>query len=134
MGKLLFFSKKQCHIKEAFYNYFQRSSSVIHNFNKETIENEIYVCQNLKKFYDEEGAGEVFNRTMSWRMLKSTQELVLSPKDHKRFVGLCSDIKISDIWSCPLINNKIKIMAILLLNHWGWLVVMLNYARTALRR
>lgn len=134
MGKLLFFSKKQCHIKEAYYNYFQRSSSVIHNFNKETMENEICVCQALRTFYDEEGVGEVYSRTMNWRMLKATQELVLTPKDHRRFVDLCCNINNRDIWSCPLINNKVKVMAFLILNRCGWIVVMLNYARTILRR
>ena len=97
MGQLLFSSEKKYHLKEAYYNYLQRSTSLTHNFNRETRANEIHVCQYLITFYKANGVGEHYEQIMSWKLLKSTQELVLSPENHKGFVDLRSEIKNDDM-------------------------------------
>lgn len=134
MGRLLLFSKMSIHSKSAYYNYYQRSDSVIHSFNKDTMGDEIKVCFDLIQFYQAMGVSADYVRTMNWRLLKSTQELVLSPKEHSVFISLCSKMNNNDIWSCPLINIKIKIMSLLLLNKLGWIVTIINNIRFVLGR
>lgn len=136
MARLLFFARKPVHLNDGrgYYNYYQRASSVIHNFNRRTMEDEISVCHEIQAFFQAHGVFDTYRRTMNWRLLKSTQELVLNSNDHSYFISLCAQVENNDIWSCPLINNKIKILSYLLISNHSWLVRIILNLRTFLRR
>lgn len=134
MGRLLYYCRSAITIENIVYNYRMQLSSVIHNLNTTTQLDEQWVCNDLIKFYKSQGVYNKYRRTMNHRLLKASQELVLHPNSHERFVDLCHDITILDIVSCEMINIKLKLMALLLLNHCGSVVVAINLIRKLLKR
>ena len=134
MGRLLFYCQSVASIDAIVYNYRMQLTSVIHNLNSSTMQDEQWVCSDLVNFYTQQGCIAKYRRTMNHRMLKATQEYLLHPDQHAKFVDLCKDISISDIVTCRMINNKNKLMAMLLLNHGRCLVVAINYLRKFLKR
>lgn len=50
-----------------------------------------------------------YQKQMSWRILKSKQELVLDVERHKEFMKIYPESH-KYIWDCPYINVKLKIM------------------------
>ena len=70
---------------------------------------------------------------MSWRTLKSAQELLLDPSEHHRFMELFNDGK-EFIFSCPFVNKKIKILAWLITHNLRPVVVMFDRMRSMVGR
>ncbi len=133
MTRLCWFAKKVSNCHYAFYNYRQQPTSVMHNLNKKTEFDEQWAYLDTIKFFKEQDAYEYLRRTLNWRLLKSVQGLVLIPSEHERFVELCHASG-SEIWSCPFINRKTKIMAWLLVHHFRPIVVLIDNVRILLNR
>lgn len=129
--RLCWFAKRISNCHYAFYNYRQHPKSIMHNLNKETETDEQWVYSDIAQFFKSEGVYEQFRRSLNWRLLKSTQDLILSPSDHKRFLELCP-VSGQEIWSCPFINKKLKIMAWLLTHHARPIVVLINKVRKSI--
>lgn len=129
--RLCWFAKRISNCHYAFYNYRQHPKSIMHNQNKETETDEQWVYSDIAQFFKSEGVYEQFRRSLNWRLLKSTQDLILSPSDHKRFLELCP-VSGQEIWSCPFINKKLKIMTWLLTHHARPIVVLINKVRKSI--
>lgn len=129
--RLCWFAKRISNCHYAFYNYRQHPKSIMHNLNKETETDEQWVYSDIVQFFKSEGVYEQFRRSLNWRLLKSTQDLILSPSDHKRFLELCP-VSGQEIWSCPFINKMLKIMAWLLTHHARPIVVLINKVRKSI--
>lgn len=105
--RLCYFARKVANVHRPFYHYRQQEGSVMHNLNKKTERDEQWVYQDIIRFFKEQGVYEGYRKTMCWRMLKSTQELVLERETWKDFLTMVPEKK-HHIWDCPYINIKLK--------------------------
>ena len=90
-------------------------ASIVHTLNRKTEKEEQTAYLETIDFFDNEGVISDYEKELSWRILKSKQELVLDKARHKEF---CEIYPISHkyIFGCPYINKKMKIMMWLLTN------------------
>lgn len=133
MVRLCYFADKIVHVNIPLYNYRQRASSVMHNLNKRTELDEQWAYQDIMRFFKEQNVYPDYKKVMNWRVLKSAQELLLDPAGLDRFQELYQDGG-NDMWSCPFVNTKIKILAWLMTHHLRPAVVAIDKFRMILGR
>ena len=81
--RLCHFAKKIMNVHRPFYHYRYRPTSIMSNMNRKTEADEQWVYQDTIRFFKEQGVYEDYRKVMSWRVLKSAQELLLDPTGHK---------------------------------------------------
>ena len=124
--RLCYFARNVVNVHRPFYHYRQQEGSVMHNLNKKTERDEQWVYQDIIRFFKEQGVYEDYRKTMCWRMLKATQELVLERETWKDFLSMVPEKK-CHIWDCPYINRKLQINMWCLTHHLSWIsLLMLN--------
>ena len=131
--RICYYSQKVVHINKSYYNYRQQPLSIVHNMNRKTEADEQWVYQDTIRFFKEQGVYEDYRKVMSWRVLKSAQELLLDPSEHQRFMELFNDGK-EFIFSCPFVNKKIKILAWLITHNLRPAVVLFDRMRSMIGR
>ena len=120
MARLCYYAKKVVNIHQPFYHYRQQEGSVMHNLNKRTERDEQWVYQDIIRFFREQGVYDDYQKSMCWRMLKATQELVLERETWSTFREMVPEKK-HYIWDCPYINNKLKLNMWCLTHHMSWI-------------
>ena len=131
--RICYYSQKVVHINKSYYNYRQQPLSIVHNLNGKTEKDEQWIYQDTIRFFKEQGVYKDYKKVMSWRTLKSAQELLLDPSEHHRFMELFNDGK-EFIFSCPFVNKKIKILAWLITHNLRPAVVMFHRMRSMIGR
>ena len=131
--RLCHYAKKIANVHRPFYHYRYRPTSIMLNMSRKTESDEQWVYQDTIRFFKEQGVYEDYRKVMSWRVLKSAQELLLDHTGHKRFMELFNDGK-EFIFSCPFVNKKIKILAWLITHNLRPAVVMFNRMRSVIGR
>lgn len=126
--RLCYYAKKVVNVHYPFYYYRQQEGSVMHNLNKRTEQDEQWVYQDIIRFFREQGVYDDYQKSMCWRMLKATQELVLERKTWNTFREMVPEKK-HYIWDCPYINNKLKLNMWCLTHHLSWISVLLLILR-----
>ena len=127
--RLCHFAKKVVNVHRPFYHYRYRPTSIMSNLNKKTEADEQWVYQDTIRFFKELGVYEDYRKVMSWRVLKSAQELLLDPAGHKRFMELFNDGR-EFIFSCPFVNRKIKMLAWMMTHNLRPAVVVFDRMRS----
>ena len=131
--RLCHFAKKIVNVHRPFYHYRYRPTSIMSNMSRKTESDEQWVYQDTIRFFKEQGVYEDYRKVMSWRTLKSAQELLLDPSEHHRFMELFNDGK-EFIFFCPFVNKKIKILAWLITHNFRPAVVMFDRMRSIIGR
>ena len=131
--RLCHFAKKVVNVHRPFYHYRYRPTSIMSNMSRKTEADEQWVYQDTIRFFKEQGVYEDYRKVMSWRVLKSAQELLLDPADHKRFMELFNDGR-EFIFSCPFVNRKIKMLAWMLTHNLRPAVVVFDRMRSMIGR
>ena len=131
--RLCHYAKKIANVHRPFYHYRYRPTSIMSNMSRKTEADEQWVYQDTIRFFKEQGVYEDYRKVMSWRTLKSAQELLLDPSEHHRFMELFNDGK-EFIFSCPFVNKKIKMLAWLITHNLRPAVVMFNRMRSMIGR
>lgn len=131
--RLCHFANKVVNVHRPFYHYRYRPTSIMSNMSRKTEADEQWVYQDTIRFFKEQGVYEDYRRVMSWRVLKSAQELLLDPAGHKRFMELFNDGR-EFIFSCPFVNRKIKMLAWMLTHNLGTAVVVFDRMRSMIGR
>ncbi|MDD7136018.1 MAG: glycosyltransferase family 2 protein [Bacteroidales bacterium] len=131
--RLCHYAKKIANVHRPFYHYRYRPTSIMSNMGRKTESDEQWVYQDTIRFFKEQGVYEDYRKVMSWRTLKSTQELLLDPSEHHRFMELFNDGK-EFIFSCPFVNKKIKMLAWLITHNLRPAVVMFDRMRSMIGR
>ena len=131
--RLCHYAKKIANVHRPFYHYRYRPTSIMSNMSRKTESDEQWVYQDTIRFFKEQGVYEDYRKVMSWRTLKSAQELLLDPSEHHRFMELFNDGK-EFIFSCPFVNKKIKILAWLITHNLRPAVVMFDRMRSMIGR
>lgn len=131
--RLCHFANKIVNVHRPFYHYRYRPTSIMSNMNRKTEADEQWAYQDTSRFFKEQGVYEDYRRVMSWRVLKSAQELLLDPAGHKRFMELFNDGR-EFIFSCPFVNRKIKILAWMMTHNLRPAVVVFDRMRSMIGR
>ena len=131
--RLCHFANKIVNVHRPFYHYRYRPTSIMSNMNGKTEADEQWVYQDTIRFFKEQGVYEDYRKVMSWRVLKSAQELLLDPAGHKRFMELFNDGR-EFIFSCPFVNKKIKMLAWMLTHNLRPAVVVFDRMRSMIGR
>ena len=131
--RLCHFAKKVVNVHRPFYHYRYRPTSIMSNMSRKTEADEQWAYQDTIRFFKEQGVYEDYRKVMSWRVLKSAQELLLDPAGHKRFMGLFNDGR-EFIFSCPFVNRKIKMLAWMLTHNLRPAVVVFDRMRSMIGR
>ena len=131
--RLCHYAKKIANVHRPFYHYRYRPTSIMSNMSRKTEADEQWVYQDTIRFFKEQGVYEDYRKVMSWRTLKSAQELLLDPSEHHRFMELFNDGK-EFIFFCPFVNKKIKILAWLITHNLRPVVVMFDRMRSMVGR
>ena len=127
--RLCHFANKIVNVHRPFYHYRYRPTSIMSNMNGKTEADEQWVYQDTIRFFKEQGVYEDYRKVMSWRVLKSAQELLLDPAGHKRFMELFNDGR-EFIFSCPFVNRKIKMLAWMMTHNLRPAVVVFDRMRS----
>ena len=131
--RLCHFANKIVNVHRPFYHYRYRPASIMSNMNRKTEADEQLVYQDTIRFFKEQGVYEDYRKVMSWRVLKSAQELLLDPAGHKRFMELFNDGR-EFIFSCPFVNRKIKMLAWMLTHNLRPVVAVFDRMRSMIGR
>ena len=131
--RLCHFANKIVNVHRPFYHYRYRPTSIMSNMNGKTEADEQWVYQDTIRFFKEQGVYEDYRKVMSWRVLKSAQELLLDPAGHKRFMELFNDGR-EFIFSCPFVNRKIKMLAWMMTHNLRPAVVVFDRMRSMIGR
>ena len=131
--RLCHFAKKVVNVHRPFYHYRYRPTSIMSNMSRKTEADEQWAYQDTIRFFKEQGVYEDYRKVMSWRVLKSTQELLLDPAGHKQFMELFNDGR-EFIFSCPFVNRKIKMLAWMLTHNLRPAVVVFDRMRSMIGR
>lgn len=104
-------------INEPLYYYNQLNiSSAVHRLGEKAMQDEQAMYMDIISWFKKERTLDNYIKQMSWRILKSKQELVLSTATYPDFFKLFPESH-AYIRTCPWINKKIKIMMWCLTHH-----------------
>ena len=132
--KLTYSAKRVVHLSRALYCYNRMNeSSCLHNITQKKILSEQKAYLLAVDFLNQEGSLLDYEKEISWRILKSTQEMLLDKSQHHDFVTFFPKIK-DYILSCPFLNKKQKIMAYCLTHQNGWATRAIVDVRKLLKR
>ncbi len=108
--RLMLFSEKICYIPTAYYCYNrQNEESASYSFSQAHSDSVQWVFMDTIDLFQKEGIYTEYAESLSWRLLKSKQDLVLEKSTYAIFLSMHPDSH-KYIWSCPYLNLKIKIM------------------------
>lgn len=104
-AKLMIEARKIVIVDKCLYNYYQRSESVCHNIEYRHIEDGLKMNDDFVCFLRSKDCLDKYQRSMCWRYISLTQDLLMDRKNHKRMVDVYP-AKNREIWGCPLFYNK----------------------------
>ena len=128
MVRLCYFAKRVAHLERPLYNYWQQQDSLMHKRRKNAESEMQWVYLDIVKFFKRYGVYADYRRTMCWRMLKATLEMVLNRKRWSDFHRILPE-KRHYICSCPYLNAKQKLNMWCLTHHLSIVSHMLLWAR-----
>ena len=115
--KVLFHARKVVHLSKILYNYNQMNvGSIMRSLNKKKMHDEQVLYLDVINYFKLQGVYPLYEKQLCWRILKSTQEWVLSTSTYNQFLNFYPESH-QYICSCPFINTKLKIMMWCLVHH-----------------
>lgn len=133
MVRLCFYAKSIGKVDKVLYNYRQHSGSILNLLNVREQRDDLWVYCDIVDFFKNCGVYSKYKRQMNWRLLNSLKEVLLIPSQLDTFENFYVDGS-GDIWSCPYINTKVKILAWMMTHHLRPLVVAIDKLRILLGR
>lgn len=116
--RLFYYAKKIYSLHTPLYYYNRENvNSILNNLNEERCNSEYLSYLDTIDFLKNKGILNLYEKEISWRILKCKQDLVLNPKTHDRFLTIYPSSH-RYILSCPtsFCNNKIKLLMWLLVH------------------
>ena len=119
--KILDCATRVVNIHEPLYWYNQLNvNSVMHCLDNKTMRSEQEMYKDVIDWFKRKGTFDNYRKEMSWRILKSKQELVLNTATYNDFLSISPESH-DYIWSCPWLNFKLKLMMWCLVHHLGFI-------------
>lgn len=131
---LHFYASKIEKIDKALY-YYNRSnpSSILSNADKNMLSEVLFCDLSIIEFFKEKKIFSSFEKEMAWGVLRDKSDLVLNPKTYSKFLSIYPESH-QYIWSCPLLNFKIKCIMWLLVHHMEGVISLILKLRVYLGR
>lgn len=121
--KVLDLARIVVNVHEPLYYYNQMNvHSVMHCFNERVMRDEQKMYFDVIEWFKGRNEFQWYIKEMSWRILKSKRELVLSTDTYAEFLSIFPESH-DYIWSCPWLNFKLKLMMWCLVHHLGFVSV-----------
>ena len=99
--RLMLYSEKICYIPTTYYYYNrQNEASASHSFSYRDSDGVQWVFMDTIDLFQREGRYNEYSEALSWRLLKSKQDLVLNEDTYDKFLSTHPDSH-RYIWSCP---------------------------------
>lgn len=134
--RLLYFSNIISQIDRPYY-YYNRSNenSAMHTLSDKHIAAERFVYEDIIELMRRDDTIRLYEKEISYRILKNKQDMVLSPRLHEGFMRIYPDSH-KYISSCPsyFCNNKIKIMMWLLVHRCRWILLVILKVRRIINK
>ena len=112
-------------VHEPLYYYNQlNAGSVMRHLNEKTMRSEQVMYLDIIDWFNKENALNHYIKEMSWRILKSKQELVLKTATYNEYLALFP-LSHNYIWSCPWLNFKLKLMMWCLVHHLRYVSILM---------
>lgn len=119
--KVLDLARIVVNVHEPLYYYNQMNvHSVMHSFNERAMHDEQKMYLDIIEWFKGRNELPQYIKEMSWRILKSKQELVLNTATYNDFLSISPESH-DYIWSCPWLNFKLKLMMWCLVHHLGFI-------------
>lgn len=106
--RLCFFANKISKVTKPLYHYRQQASSVIHNLNKSTQEDERLVYSDIIEFFKKHDSYMSYKKSMAWRTIRASAHYAIDENLINKFYEY-NPGKEKYIFSCPFISLKLKI-------------------------
>ena len=129
MVRLCYFAKGVVHIGKPYYNYRQHQTSLLHSGSSKEESDNIKVNYDIIGFFKSQGVYDSFSRSMCWRMIRTTQDMVLDSSRWDEFRSILPE-KRRYIYSCPYLNKKIRINMWCVTHHLSFISHIMLWART----
>lgn len=134
--RLFYYAKKiySLHIPLYYYNR-ENVNSILNNPNEERRNSEYLSYIDTINFFQSNGVLNLYEKEISWRILRCKQDLVLKPELHHRFLTMYP-LSHRYILSCPtsFCNRKIKLLMWLLVHKMSFCVSLFCKIRTLIGR
>lgn len=131
--RLCYYASIIAKVSEPLYHYRQQASSVMHNLNQKTQNDEIQAYSEIINFFKILGKYDYFKRVMAWRSLKASQGFALNAENFNDFI-LYNPDKRNYILGCPFINKKLQLNMWFLTHHLSFLSLFFVLSRKFLNR
>lgn len=131
---LHFYASKINKINKALY-YYNRNNpgSILSNVDENTLDEVLSCNLSIIEFFKEKNIFSSFEKEMAWRVLRDKSDLILNPKTYRKFLSIYPESH-QYIWSCPLLNFKIKCIMWLLVHHMEGVISLILKLRVYLGR
>lgn len=107
--RLFHFAKRIYKLQKPFYHYDRTNqTSILHKLNSKSEQEERIANLDTITFFQKEGVLSLYERELSWRILKSTHDSIYHPGRYVEFLEIYPTAH-QYIWSCPFVNKKSKI-------------------------
>lgn len=121
--KILDTAEVVMNVHESLYYYNRmNTNSATHCFNERVMRDEQKMYFDVIEWFKGRNEFQWYIKEMSWRILKSKRELVLSTDTYAEFLSIFPESH-DYIWSCPWLNFKLKLMMWCLVHHLGFVSV-----------
>ena len=132
MFRLYYYANKVAKVSIPYYYYNQENdSSIVHCLTLKTEQDERQVYLDTLAFLEKEQLLEEYEREMSWRILKSTNDCIYHNR-YKDFLIIYPGAH-EHIWSCPYINVKTKLLLWMLTHKMKPLAIFIIKLRDLIR-
>lgn len=132
--RLLYASDRITKVTKPLYYYnVANQESTMHNLSPKSSNDEQFVYFEIIRLLKEDGVLGLYEKEISWRVLKNKQDLVLDIRQHNTFMEIFPTSH-KYILSCPksFCNNKIKIMMWLLTHNCRLILLLIIFLRSLL--
>lgn len=132
--KLLYKAKRIIHVDKALYYYNQQNTNSLLRTRKQEAESEeVKAYLDVIDFFKRESIYDIYEKQLCWRMLRAKQEWILYPQFHEMFLSTYPECH-KYIWSCPMINRKLKLMMWSKIHHMSFITNYIVLLRKIFRR
>lgn len=107
--RLFHFADRIHKLQKPFYHYDRTNeTSILHKLNRKSEQEERTANLETISFFQKEGVLYLYEKQLSWRILKSSHDSIYHPGRYHEFLDIYPPAH-KYIWSCPFVNKKSKL-------------------------
>lgn len=132
--RLFYYARRIEKVAYPFYNYNRTNeTSILHKLNEKSEQEERMANLETIDFFKKEGCFSLYDKELSWRLLKSTHDSIYHSGRYNEFITIFPEAH-KYIWSCPYVNLKSKILMWMFANNMKQIALLVLRIRGLLSR